>query len=63
MAKELYIDQDECTGCNLCVDTCPDVFKMNDDEIAEVVNAEGASEEDIQTCIDDCPVTCIYWKE
>ena len=22
------VDQDECTGCELCIDTCPEVFEM-----------------------------------
>ena len=27
---------DECTACNLCVDSVPDVFEMGDDDIAHV---------------------------
>ncbi len=25
------VNQDECTGCELCVQTCPEVFEMADD--------------------------------
>ena len=59
MAGKPTIDQDECISCGACVDSCPDVFRMNDDNIAEVYNAEGASEEQIQDAIDSCPVSCI----
>jgi ferredoxin len=63
MARKFYIDEDECISCGACVDSCPDVFQMNDDNIAEIYNAEGASEEEIQDALDSCPVTCIHWED
>jgi len=63
MAKMPYVDQEECTGCGLCEETCPGVFQLNEDGVAEVYNPEGASEEEIQEAIDICPVECIHWKE
>ncbi len=48
MAKEAYIEKDECTSCGQCVDDLPDVFRMDSDDIAEVYNSEGASEDEIQ---------------
>jgi ferredoxin len=63
MAKGVYVDEDECISCGACVDTCPDVFVMNDDNLAEVTNPAGASEEEIQEAIDGCPVECIHWEE
>ena len=62
MAKEIYVDEEECTGCELCVDTLPEVFEMKDD-ISKVINSSGASEDKIQEVIDDCPSECIHWKE
>ena len=61
MAKVPIIDEDLCTGCELCVETCPDVFMM-EDEIATVFNPDGASEEEIQEAIDNCPVEAIDWQ-
>ena len=63
MVKTVMIDQDECISCGACVDTCPDVFRMNDDNLAEIFKADGASEEEIQDAIDSCPVSCIKWEE
>jgi len=63
MAKNVYVDESECIGCELCVDTCPEVFRLNDDGVSEVINPEGAPEEKIQETIDNCPVECIHWED
>jgi ferredoxin len=63
MAKIPYVDQEECTGCGLCEEVCPNVFRLNEDDVSEVHDPEGASEEEIQEAINDCPVECIHWEE
>jgi len=63
MAKIPYIDQDECTSCVQCADNLPDVFRMDDDDLAEIVDPAGADEDAIQEEIDACPGECIHWKE
>ena len=63
MAKSVYVDQEECIGCGNCVDSCPDVFAMTDDSVAEVASNYSASEEEIQEAIDICPVECIHWED
>jgi ferredoxin len=63
MAKEVYVDKEECTGCSQCADDLPDVFRMDDDDLTEVHNSNGASEEEIQEEIEACPGECIHWKE
>jgi len=62
MAKKPYIDEDVCIGCELCANTVPEVFRMREDNIAEVYDPEGAPEENIQEAIDNCPVNCIHWE-
>jgi len=62
MAKKPVIDQAICIGCELCVGTVPDVFRMNEQNVAEVFEPFGASEELIQEAIDNCPVNCINWE-
>ena len=62
MGRKAYVDESECTGCELCVDTLPEVFEMNGD-VCHVHNSNGASEDKIQEVMDDCPSECIKWEE
>ena len=52
MARIPYVDQEECTGCGLCEETCPGVFRLNEDDLSEVYDPEGSSEEEIQEAIE-----------
>lgn len=63
MEKDVYVDQDECTSCGQCADNLPEVFEMDDDDLAFVVDKAEGEEEAIQEEIDQCPGECIHWKE
>jgi len=63
MAKKPVVDQETCIGCGLCSEICPGVFILNEENLAEVIDSLGGSEQDIQEAIDQCPVTCISWIE
>jgi ferredoxin len=58
------VDADECTGCELCTQTCPEVFEMEDD-IAIVKGDEvpGDAEETCRQAVEECPVECITIEE
>ena len=60
--QKVWIEED-CTACELCVDTCPDVFEMGDD-IAQVI--PGADLEGNEDCIreaaENCPAEVIKFK-
>ena len=56
MAKIPVVNQEECVGCGDCVEICPDVFPLNDNDVAQVHDPKGGTEEDIQEAIDSCPV-------
>jgi ferredoxin len=62
MPKVPVVDSDLCTGCELCVETVPDVFQMEGD-VATVIDPAGADEVEIQEAIDNCPVEAINWQE
>ena len=54
------VDPEVCTGCELCVSTCPEVFEMNGDKAA--AKSGDVPEEVIETCrqaADECPVEAI----
>ena len=55
------VDPDLCIGCELCVDTCPEVFEMNDDDLAVVIVDEipADAEDTAQEAADDCPSEAI----
>jgi ferredoxin len=63
MAK-VVIDQEECTGCESCVEICPEVFAFDEDkEVAYVILPEGGPEDEVQEAVDSCPVECIHLEE
>jgi ferredoxin len=55
------VDQDECIGCGVCIEMCPEVFTWNDDEKA-VAYTNPVPEDVQQTCqeaADSCPSEAI----
>ncbi len=58
------VDEETCTGCGVCAETCPEVFELVD-ELAKVI-AEPVPEGAEETCreaADDCPVEAISIQE
>jgi ferredoxin len=57
-----HVDQDECIGCESCVEICPEAFHMTDEAKAEVLPGASGDEECIQEAMDTCPAECIHWE-
>jgi len=57
---KVRIDADLCTGCGLCTDGVPDVFKMGDD-VAQVIKADVPAnlEKAVKEAVEDCPAEAI----
>jgi ferredoxin len=57
---EVTVDRGLCIGSGDCVDTAPDVFQLDDEDKAVVVNPDGAPLDDILTAAGGCPVSAIF---
>jgi ferredoxin len=54
------VDAELCTGCELCVENCPDVFEMADDVAKEKVDEVSDDQVDCaRQAAEDCPVEAI----
>ncbi len=60
MAGEVIIDQEECIGCETCVELCPEVFTFDsDEEKAKVIEGADGNAACVDEAIASCPVECI----
>ena len=57
---EITVDRALCIGSGDCVDTAPDVFQLDDEDKAVVVDPDGASVDDVIAAADNCPVSAIF---
>lgn len=57
--------KDECIGCGLCEQICPEVFTMDDEGTAEAINCAipADNEECAQEAADSCPTDAIEIEE
>jgi len=61
---KVSVDEDLCTGCELCAETCPEVFEMKDgvSHVKVDVVPEDA-EECARQAAEECPVEAISIEE
>ncbi len=57
------INYDDCEGCATCVELCPEVFEMQDDEKAYVKDDAKLDSCDMDEAADTCPTECITFEE
>jgi len=60
MPFQIYVDRDECIGAGTCVECAPNVFALDDEDIAVVLDVKGDSDDAILMAAQDCPQQCIY---
>lgn len=50
---------DGCISCGLCVNSCPEVFRFNDEGVAEAYEQPAGNEAEVKQAADNCPVSVI----
>jgi ferredoxin len=62
--RTLTVNQEECIGCETCMELCPSVFSVDPGTgKSKVLDQDGACKDDIQEAIDSCPVEAIAWAD
>ena len=56
----VHVDRALCIGSGDCVDTAPDVFQLDDEDKAVVVDPDAAPVDDILEAAQNCPVSAIF---
>lgn len=54
------VDRDLCIGSGDCVATEPDVFELDDEGKAVVIDPDAAATDDVVEAARNCPVTAIF---
>jgi ferredoxin len=61
--KKPIVDYDLCEGCGTCVELCPEVFELRDDEKAYVIGEDKCGTcGDCQEAADTCPTEAITFE-
>jgi len=58
------VDADVCTGCELCTQTCPEIFSMEGDvAVAKDIVVPPECEDTCRQAAEECPVEAIIIKD
>jgi ferredoxin len=56
----IQVDRDLCYGFGDCVDSLPNVFALDDEDVAIVLDPDAAALDDILIASQNCPVDAIF---
>ena len=59
MGYRIVVDREKCQGISACVGAAPDVFEIDNEGKAIVINAEGADDDTILLAAEACPLEAI----
>lgn len=56
----IQVDRALCIGSGDCVDSAPDVFELDSEDKAIVVDPDGAGSDEVLEAAGNCPVTAVF---
>lgn len=56
---KIVVDREKCQGIGACVGAAPDVFEIDSENKAIVIDAEGADKDTILLAAEACPLEAI----
>ncbi len=59
MALKIVVDREKCQGIGACVGAAPDVFELDNESKAVVIDAEGSDRDTILLAAEACPLEAI----
>ena len=57
------VELSDCIKCEICVEVCPIVFRINDAGYIDVADLSSYPEPEVEEAIKNCPADCIHWAE
>ncbi|NLI61474.1 MAG: ferredoxin [Clostridiales bacterium] len=62
---KVFVDQDLCISCGLCISICDEVFFWNDDDKAQAIDSDVPEEfiDDVNEAVESCPTDAIQYEE
>ena len=63
MIVQVWIDEEACTPCGICEETCPELFEVNDVDVVKENADFNDFEDEIKEAAEECPSEAIEIEE
>jgi ferredoxin len=65
MVLKVFVDQELCISCGLCISICDEVFSWNEDDKAQAIDSDIPEEfvDEVNEAVESCPTDAIQYEE
>lgn len=62
---KVFVDQELCISCGLCISICDEVFSWNEDDKAQAIDSDIPEEfvDEVNEAVESCPTDAIQYEE